>query len=180
MELGIGNDCFSPTAFGRSRSSVNMAPGVANDHISTGGVDVSMRRQEFLTVPFSLQIGRVCCAGRPSHSFFPPCKILLDLCNFHARVSCATSPDGGSRDFVANRPVSPFTIAKRYSRRAGLGPCLTAMRRPSQSKAALRGSLVAILGAIETVWTAETEKTQNRQHCDQQIRVHHCLLSRSA
>jgi hypothetical protein len=33
-------------------------------------------------------------------------KILPDLCN--SKALCATSPGGGSRDFVATRAVSPF------------------------------------------------------------------------
>jgi hypothetical protein len=65
---------------------------------------------------------------------------------------------------VAIRAVSPSV------RRAG-------MQSP-QSEAALRKrDSVAMLGAHETVWAAEAEKTQNRQCCDQQKRVHHFLLS---
>jgi hypothetical protein len=91
-------------------------------------------------------------------------KILPDLCN--SKALCATSPGGGSRDFVAVRPVSPFRIEKRYAK--GWAKCDASLERGDDHnpKLCYEANSMAILVANETVWAADAEKTQNRQRCD--------------
>lgn len=108
--------------------------------------------------------------------------ILLSL----AKKSLSISATSIHQSFAPRVPTGAAGTSWRMARYRRLesrnntheGPgqvrCVAGMRR--QSKDALRANLVAILWTNETVWTTETEKTQNRQRCNQKIRVHHFLL----